>query len=299
MKQMKINVAGQESVFDYNKIAHNTQEELVSGENLKTVNQNTLLGSGDVPIEVEGGIIVEAAANKTVNGLIVPDLSDDQLHAIYNATVAGKSVTITDATGMMHFTGVTTDTVSDEVFVSFVYFDKMVLEYGEGGATTFKEVGGSKVSANPTLSGSETALTGLDIDGIKYAAKGSKYKYAHILATSYTNNMKLVEYGIIVRLNNSASPLSPDKSFNETEELFHSYMLFGNGGSSNSPIEVNVANASTSKAFYDTTRGSIAFFCTKLSITVDSAGAITGVTAGSGSQKLISWSNFQQRTIEL
>lgn len=86
------------------------------------------------------GIIVEASTNKTVNGLQVPSLTDEQLLAIYNATVAGKSVTITDATGKMHFTGVTADMISDEVFVSFVYFDKMVLEYGEGNATTYKEI---------------------------------------------------------------------------------------------------------------------------------------------------------------
>lgn len=86
------------------------------------------------------GIIIEASTNKTVNGLQVPSLTDEQLLAIYNATVAGKAVTITDATGKMHFTGVTADMISDEVFVSFVYFDKMVLEYGEGNATTYKEI---------------------------------------------------------------------------------------------------------------------------------------------------------------
>lgn len=102
------------------------------------------LSAGTVSISFnEGssaGVIVEASTNKTVNGLQVPSLTDDQLLAIYNATVAGKPVTITDATGKMHFTGVTADMVSDEVFVSFVYFDKMVLEYGEGNATTFKEI---------------------------------------------------------------------------------------------------------------------------------------------------------------
>lgn len=89
-----------------------------------------------------GGVTIIALNNKTVNGYSVPSLTDDQLLAIYNATVAGKSVTITDATGMMHFSGVTADMVSDEVFVSFLYFDKMILEYGEGDTTTFKEIGG-------------------------------------------------------------------------------------------------------------------------------------------------------------
>lgn len=112
----------------------------------------SLMINGDEPVATEEyadeavngikGIIVEASTNKTVNGLQVPSLTDEQLLAIYNATAAGKAVTITDATGKMHFTGVTADMVSDEVFVSFVYFDKMVLEYGEGGETTFQPIGG-------------------------------------------------------------------------------------------------------------------------------------------------------------
>lgn len=109
-----------------------------------TVYKHGLKGATD-PAPEGGGVIIEAATNKTVNGLQVPALTDDQLLAIYNATVAGKAVTITDATGMMHFSGVTADMVSDEVFVSFVYFDVMVLEYGEGDATTFKAIGGKKL----------------------------------------------------------------------------------------------------------------------------------------------------------
>lgn len=79
MKQMKINVAGQESVFDYNKIAHNTQEELVSGENLKTVNEENLLGSGDVPIEAGEGKLdkVETQTQRTQVYAKTPD--GDQL----------------------------------------------------------------------------------------------------------------------------------------------------------------------------------------------------------------------------
>lgn len=87
-----------------------------------------------------GGMVVEASTNKTVNGYQVPSLTDEQLLAIYNATVAGKAVTITDATGMMHFSGVTADMVSDEVYITFMYFNTMILEYGEGDVTTYKEI---------------------------------------------------------------------------------------------------------------------------------------------------------------
>lgn len=299
MKQMKINVAGQESVFDYNKIAHNTQEELVSGENLKTVNQNTLLGSGDVPIEVEGGIIVEAAANKTVNGLIVPDLSDDQLHAIYNATLAGKSVTITDATGMMHFTGVTADTVSDEVFVSFVYFDKMVLEYGEGGATTFKEVGGSKVAANPTLSGSEAALTGLDIDGIKYAAGGGKYKYIHVFRrASMSKNVNCEQFTVTV-LSNVATPISTADEFRASKIVGWSYNHLG-FSSSSSGKSLRILLGGNNIYGHDYSGGSIAHTSNICDINWDTNGALTSCAIWSSSTaSMDSIGSFTQTVIEL
>lgn len=86
-------------------------------------------------------ISIQATTNKTVNGYQVPVLSDAQLLAIYNAVVAGDSVVITDANGMMHFTGINADIVSDAIFVNFRYFDKMLLEYTEGNVTTFVNFG--------------------------------------------------------------------------------------------------------------------------------------------------------------
>lgn len=86
-------------------------------------------------------VIIEASANKTVNNYQVPQLTDEQLLQIYNAVVAGKPVTVTDATGSMHFSSLNADSVSGEVFVTMLYFDKMILEYSEGNQTTFTEIG--------------------------------------------------------------------------------------------------------------------------------------------------------------
>lgn len=87
-------------------------------------------------------VIIEASANKTVNNYQVPQLTDEQLLQIYNAVVAGKPVTVTDATGSMHFSSLNADSVSGEIFVTMLYFDKMILEYSEGDQTTFTEIGG-------------------------------------------------------------------------------------------------------------------------------------------------------------
>lgn len=89
-------------------------------------------------------IAVVAESNRTVNGYQVPVLSNTQLITIYNGVVAGDSVVITDATGMMHFEGINADMISDEIFVSFRYFDKMLLEYDEQGNIEFTPIGGGE-----------------------------------------------------------------------------------------------------------------------------------------------------------
>lgn len=122
------------------------------------------------------GFVITATSNKTVNGLQVPSLTDAQLHQIYNATVQGVAVTITDATGKMHFSGVTADSVSNDIFVSFLYFDKMVLEYGEGDVTTFKEIGSSGGSVDGELI---TSFTFAD-DQEKFVSLGGEYKRVFI-----------------------------------------------------------------------------------------------------------------------
>lgn len=85
-----------------------------------------------------GGLVVAAETNTAVNGYQVPVLSTEQVHAIYNAIISGKSVSIIDATEMMAFQGINTDVISEEIFVSFRYFDKMILEYSENGDITYK-----------------------------------------------------------------------------------------------------------------------------------------------------------------
>lgn len=84
-------------------------------------------------------VVIQADQNKTVNGYVVPQLTDEQITQIHNFLVSGTSVVVADATGNMHFGGLNTDVISDEIYISFRYFDKMVLEYTMGNVTTYAE----------------------------------------------------------------------------------------------------------------------------------------------------------------
>lgn len=85
-------------------------------------------------------IIVTANTNVTVNGYQVPSLTTENVQAIYNGIVAGKEVVVVDATETMHFKINQADSVSGEVFISFLYYDIMLLEYDENANITYKEI---------------------------------------------------------------------------------------------------------------------------------------------------------------
>lgn len=66
-----------------------------------------------------------------------------------------------------------TTTNGNNIVISESLFNELK-EYEGGGGST-----GSSVVANPTLAGDEDALTGLEVDGTKYAVGGGKQLYLH------------------------------------------------------------------------------------------------------------------------
>ena len=62
-----VRLSGGVSSWDDIEDKPDLQEKLVSGENIKTVNQNTLLGEGDV--HIEGGETHYATMDEVVNAI--------------------------------------------------------------------------------------------------------------------------------------------------------------------------------------------------------------------------------------
>lgn len=88
----------------------------------------------------DSGTVITVENNITVNNYRVPQLTAEQVQEAYNAVATGKSVTIIDATETMLFSGINADVVSNEIFISFRYFDKMFLEYDENGIINYTAI---------------------------------------------------------------------------------------------------------------------------------------------------------------
>lgn len=85
--------------------------------------------------ELFGTSNIQASANKAVNGYQVPDLTPEQVTAAYNAVVAGRSVTITDATGDYHLGVTQADVLNGDLAISLIYLNAMLLTYEISGST--------------------------------------------------------------------------------------------------------------------------------------------------------------------
>lgn len=84
--------------------------------------------------EIFGASIIQAATNKRVNNYDVPNLTPEQVTQAYNAVVAGKSVTITDATGNYHLGVTQADVLNGDIAISLIYLNVMLLTYEISGS---------------------------------------------------------------------------------------------------------------------------------------------------------------------
>lgn len=91
------------------------------------------------------GVVIVVEENQTVNGYQVPKMTADDVVRAYNAVVAARPCTLTDATEAQHFVINQADTVSDAICVNILYYDKMLLTYSLSGdtvTTEYYEIGG-------------------------------------------------------------------------------------------------------------------------------------------------------------
>ena len=67
--------------------------------------------------------------------------------------------------------------------------------------------GGTTVIANPTLSGDEDALTGLEVDGVKYAVSSGNSLYQHFIKLNFPVPYQSI---VITLLTNDDTPFTKD-----------------------------------------------------------------------------------------
>lgn len=102
------------------------------------------------------GIIIQAFSSQLVNGHVVPVLTAEEVTKAYNAIVAGRHCTITDAPGTGHFTVLQGDLIGGEPCISFLYYSVMILYYyieDNEIVTTFTDIDLSGVIAPEYIEG--------------------------------------------------------------------------------------------------------------------------------------------------
>lgn len=72
---------------------------------------------------------IKVSRNVTKNGYQVPDLTVEQVTQAYNAVVAGRSVTITDATENFHLAVTQADVINGGYAISLIYLNALLLTY--------------------------------------------------------------------------------------------------------------------------------------------------------------------------
>lgn len=99
--------------------------------------------------EDDKGVVIVVEENQTVNGYQVPKMTADDVIRAYNAVVAAVPCTLTDAQENQHFAVNQADTVSSDICVNVLYYDKMLLTYvlsGDTVTTEYTEIGGGGIN---------------------------------------------------------------------------------------------------------------------------------------------------------
>lgn len=133
-----------------------------------------------------GGVVITVEENQTVNGYQVPKMTADDVTRAYNAVVAAIPCTLTDAQENQHFAVNQADTVSSDICVNVLYYDKMLLTYtlsGETVATEYTEIGGGGINYSTTEQDT----------GVKWTNGKSIYVRTFVGTTTATGNQVIVE----------------------------------------------------------------------------------------------------------
>ena len=209
------------------------QPELVSGTNIKTINNTSILGSGDISISSGTQVIANptlAGTESDLTGLEVDGtkykvpsdylplsggtmtgdinltnkkINGGQSSLIGNLISRNSDTTIVGSSGNSGMNTFICRGVNGKAYVAVSETPSTQLKY--------EILDASNTSANPTLSGGETDLTSLKIAGVDYAIpSGGGAMYAHSISIyssgSPENNSEINVYFLL--LNDTSTPYS-------------------------------------------------------------------------------------------
>lgn len=156
-------------------------------------------------------IYVNSVRNVTVEGISVPELSEGQVLAIYNAIVNKQMVVVKSVDNSGHFVITQADALNGEISVVLIYYASALITYtttaqgvevsvqalggggGGGGGWYLHKIADSDEAYHFVISGSNTPYTGFVPQAIKNDLKAVKY------ASGYSfSQLDELEFGAII-----------------------------------------------------------------------------------------------------
>lgn len=95
--------------------------------------------SWDLRLKLNEGIIINSESTQTVEGYVVPALTDEQLTTAYNGIVAGKKVIIVDSLETIFISVIDASNIAG-LSIRVMFTDKLILTYKEGGVIVASKI---------------------------------------------------------------------------------------------------------------------------------------------------------------
>lgn len=152
------------------------QETLVSGTNIKTINNQSLLGSGNINISGGGSLPTDVRINGT--SITSNDIADIKTNGTYNAT-SNKIATMSDLPTKV------SDLTNDSGFIDNTYHDSTKQNTLVSG-TNIKTINNESIlgSGNINISGGGGTATDVQVNGTSITSSG----VANLLTNSAYNS---------------------------------------------------------------------------------------------------------------
>lgn len=153
------------------------QDKLVSGTNIKTIDGQSVLGSGDIPIRENRAFpsswpTTNATSTKAFCDVVNADSTAIQgksyLGEVYWSDLPSSLVNCEVVVEIMAGTGTSNKVIHLTISSGNVNPYRWEYTYWNNGSNVSGWIAFSIVVANPVLSGSEETLLGLEINGVKY-----------------------------------------------------------------------------------------------------------------------------------
>ena len=227
------------------------QEKLVSGQNIKTVNGQDILGAGNLAVTTYQPFNTNWTTDSTIDAFCAS--VDADASAVEGMAYLGE-LTCSDlpfvgnadtVVEIMSGSGTSGKAIHVTITSGDIAPHRWDYTYWSNGQKTSGWVAAAQVEANPTMAGDEGALSGIEINGTKYTVGG--HLYAHHLTLKQPGTNTTLIYAIIYNTNTTNFSVSSLYSYmiaNGFNSVDHGYQVNGqyNSGSGYVAVESIYAN---------------------------------------------------------